>query len=32
MQEISLDESIIPWCGRLSFKTYNPAKIIKYGI
>jgi hypothetical protein len=32
MQETSLDETIIPWRGRLSFKTYNPAKIIKYGI
>ena len=31
-QELSLDESIIPWRGRLSFRTYNPAKLTKYGI
>ena len=31
-QQLSLDESIIPWRGRLSIKTYNPAKITKYGI
>ncbi|KOC69349.1 hypothetical protein WH47_06013 [Habropoda laboriosa] len=23
---------MIPWRGRLSFRTYNPAKIIKYGL
>lgn len=31
-KELSLDESIIPWRGKLSIKTYNPAKIIKYGL
>ncbi|EFN86920.1 PiggyBac transposable element-derived protein 4, partial [Harpegnathos saltator] len=31
-QQLSLDESIIPWRGRLSIKTYNPAKLTKYGI
>ena len=31
-QQLSLDEAIIPWRGRLSFKTYHPAKITKYGI
>lgn len=31
-KELSLDESIIPWRGKLSIKTYNPAKMIKYGI
>ena len=31
-QQLSLDEAMIPWRGRLSFKTYNPAKITKYGI
>ncbi|CAK9809258.1 PiggyBac transposable element-derived protein 4 [Anthophora quadrimaculata] len=31
-QELSLDEGIIPWRGRLSFRTYNPAKVVKYGI
>jgi hypothetical protein len=31
-RELSLDEGIIPWRGRLSFKVYNASKIIKYGI
>lgn len=31
-QQLSLDECIIPLRGRLSIKTYNPAKITKYGI
>ncbi|XP_014472553.1 PREDICTED: piggyBac transposable element-derived protein 4-like [Dinoponera quadriceps] len=31
-QQLSLDECVIPWRGRLSIKTYNPAKITKYGI
>ena len=31
-QQLSLDESIIPWRGRLSFRVYNAGKIIKYGI
>ena len=31
-REISLDESIIPWRGRLEFKVYNASKIIKYEI
>lgn len=31
-QQLSLDECIIPWRGRLAIKTYNPAKITKYGI
>jgi hypothetical protein len=31
-QELSLDEGMIPWRGRLSFRTYNPAKLTKYGI
>ncbi|XP_076302331.1 uncharacterized protein LOC143220596 [Lasioglossum baleicum] len=31
-QQLSLDECIIPWRGRLSIKTYNTAKITKYGI
>ncbi|XP_077298944.1 uncharacterized protein LOC143920107 [Arctopsyche grandis] len=29
-KQLSLDESIIPWRGRLSFRVYNGAKIIKY--
>lgn len=31
-QELSLDEGMIPWRGRLKIRTYNPAKITKYGI
>ncbi|XP_035228230.1 piggyBac transposable element-derived protein 4-like [Stegodyphus dumicola] len=31
-KELSLDEDIIPWRGRLSFRIYNLEKIIKYGI
>ncbi|XP_048514356.1 piggyBac transposable element-derived protein 4-like [Athalia rosae] len=31
-QNISIDEGMIPWRGRLSFKVYNPSKITKYGI
>jgi len=31
-QELSLDESMIPWRGRLKFRTYNPGKITKYGL
>jgi hypothetical protein len=23
-QELSLDEAMIPWWGRLAFRTYNP--------
>ncbi|XP_046835607.1 piggyBac transposable element-derived protein 4-like [Vespa crabro] len=31
-KELSLDEAIIPWRGKLCFRTYNPDKIVKYGI
>ncbi|XP_068993070.1 piggyBac transposable element-derived protein 4-like [Neodiprion pinetum] len=31
-QNISIDEGMIPWRGRLNFKVYNPSKITKYGI
>ena len=31
-QELSLDEAMIPWWGRLKFRTYNPGKITKYGV
>jgi len=31
-QELSLDEAVIPWQGRLKFRTYNPGKITKYGV
>jgi len=31
-QELSLDEAVIPWRGRLKFKAYNPGKITKYGV
>jgi len=30
-QELSLDETMISWQGRLNFETYNPGKITKYG-
>nr|XP_012147783.1 PREDICTED: piggyBac transposable element-derived protein 4-like [Megachile rotundata] len=32
LQQLSLDECVISWRGRLSIRTYNPAKITKYGI
>jgi hypothetical protein len=31
-QELSLDEAMIPWRGRLRFRTYNPGNITKYGV
>lgn len=31
-REISLDEAMMPWRGRLRFRTYNPGKIVKYGL
>ena len=31
-RELSLDESIMPWRGRLCFKIYNASKLNKYGI
>ncbi|CAD1479324.1 unnamed protein product [Heterotrigona itama] len=31
-RQLSLDECIIPWRGRLSINTYNPVKITKYVI
>jgi len=31
-REISLDEGMLGWRGRLQFRVYNPSKIIKYGI
>jgi hypothetical protein len=31
-QELSLDEAMIPWQGRLKFRTYSPGKITKYGV
>ena len=31
-RELSLDEGVLPYKGRLSFKTYNPNKPDKYGI
>jgi hypothetical protein len=27
-----LDEAVIPWRGRLHIRTYNPAKLTKYGL
>lgn len=31
-QNLSLEEEVIPWRGRLKIKTYNPSKITKYGL
>ena len=31
-REISLDEGMLGWQGRLRFRVYNPSKISKYGI
>ncbi|EQB59787.1 ac transposable element-derived protein 4 [Vairimorpha apis BRL 01] len=31
-RELSLDESIMPWRGRLPFKVYNASKITTYGL
>ncbi|PNF19822.1 hypothetical protein B7P43_G14053 [Cryptotermes secundus] len=31
-QQLSLDESVIPWRGRLRIRTYNPGKLTKYGL
>ena len=30
-QQLSLDEAMIPWRGRLRIRTYNPGQLIKYG-
>jgi hypothetical protein len=31
-RELSLDEAMITWQGRLRFRMYNPGKLVKYGI
>jgi len=31
-REISLDEGMLGWRGRLRFRVYNPGKIAKYGL
>jgi len=31
-REISLDEGMLGWRGRLRFRVYNPGKITKYGL
>lgn len=31
-EHLSLDEGVLAWRGRLSFKTYNPNKPDKYGV
>jgi hypothetical protein len=31
-QEISLDEAMVPWKGGLRILTYNPGKLVKYGL
>lgn len=32
IQQLSLEEGIVPWRGRLFFRDYNAGKMIKYGI
>jgi len=32
MQQLSLDEGMIPWRERLLIRTYNSANIVKYGL
>ncbi|KAG8223668.1 hypothetical protein J437_LFUL001776 [Ladona fulva] len=29
-RDLSLNEGVIPWRGRLRFRTYNPGKLVKY--
>jgi len=31
-QQLSLGETMIPWRGRIHVRTYNPGKLIKYGL
>ena len=31
-QEVVIDETMIPWRGRLSFRQYIPGKAHKYGV
>ncbi|PNF26451.1 hypothetical protein B7P43_G16256, partial [Cryptotermes secundus] len=31
-QQLSSDESVIPWRGRLRMRTYNPGKLTTYGL
>lgn len=31
-REVSIDEAMLLWRGRLAFRVYNPAKPIKYGV
>jgi hypothetical protein len=31
-QQLSLDEAVIPWRGRLHVWTYNLGKLMKYGL
>ena len=31
-QQLSLNEAMIPWRSRLRIRTYNPGKLIKYGL
>jgi len=31
-QQLSLDEAMVPWRGTFCIRTYNPGKLIKYGL
>jgi len=31
-KEVSIDESMVLWCGRLIFRQYMPGKRHKYGV
>ena len=31
-RNVSIDEGMLLWCGRLAFRVYNPQKPTKYGI
>jgi hypothetical protein len=32
VEQLSIDEAVIPWRGRLRMQTYNPGKLTKYGL
>jgi hypothetical protein len=32
VKQLSIDEAVIPWRGRLCTRTYNPGKLTDYGL
>jgi hypothetical protein len=32
VEQLSIDEAVIPWRGRLRMQTYNPGNLTKYGL